>query len=141
MDENKDFRKELDELVNLFRKLRNKPSFKEIIGDSMELKAIDLLLENYDMIKDNIPEDVLNSLGENIKAMIKQINEDLKEDIEEAELLGKFNEPENKNSEEIDISASDLKEIDDLLKNSDKLSDEEIDKLLDKRNNIQTFKL
>ena len=133
-NENKNFRKELDELVALFRKLRNKPSFKEIIGDSMELKAIDLLLENYDMIKDNIPEEVLNALSDNIKAMINEINEELREDLKEVEVLGKNNTSQKNNSKQ-DI-ANDINEIDKLLKKSNKLSINEINELLDQRNKL-----
>ncbi len=128
---NDDFRKELDELVNLFKKLRNKPSFKEIIGDSMELKAIDLLIENYDMIKNNIPDDVLSALSGNIKDMIRQISEDLKEDLQEADMLY----PEKQEESKHDL-INDINEIDKLLAKGN-LSENEINDLLDMRQKLK----
>jgi hypothetical protein len=123
-EKDKAFISKLDELIVLFAKLRDKASQEGIlINDDPLYKNFELLSSNYQMIKNNIPEGLIEELGEPIKQIISQMVEQLKRD------LGIY---ENSGNAEFN---GEMESIDLLLKNQN-LSEKEINQLLDKRTSI-----
>ncbi len=123
-EKDKAFISKLDELIVLFAKLRDKASQEGIlINDDPLYKNFELLSSNYQMIKNNIPEGLIEELGEPIKQIISQMVEQLKRD------LGIY---ENSGNAEF---KGEMESIDLLLKNQN-LSEKEINQLLDKRTSI-----
>jgi hypothetical protein len=123
---NKNFLKELDELINLFEKLRQKATKEGVIlKDDPMYKNFELLAGNYKLIKNNIPPELIEEMGGPIKEMISEMVNQLKE-----ELGG-----DASNSETETPLQNELHEIDLLLKNGN-LSEDEINKLLDKRKKL-----
>ena len=131
MENNNSFRDNLDKLIELFKKIKDKSKDKYISDmDKSFLMNFDMLINNYEMIKNNVPDEVLNEMGEPIKKYIyemieklkDELNEDYKDDIEAMKEIAEI-----KNS---------IEEIDKRLTNP-KLSTNEIDDLLDKRQQIK----
>lgn len=120
-DKNKAFLKKLDELIVLFEQLREKATREGIIIKNDPLyQNFELLAGNYKMIKNSIPEDMIEELGQPIKDIITEMVEQLKKD------LGVHDE--NKKSTVQD----ELSAIDALLSKTN-LSESEINELLDRR--------
>lgn len=117
------FLKKLDELIALFEKLRDKATKEGIIlqNDPM-YKNFELLAGNYKMIKHNIPDDLIEEIGEPIKDMITELIAQLKMDL---------NITDDNNSNISD----ELQQIDQLLK-SGNLTENEINDLLDQRSKL-----
>jgi len=120
----KEFLSKLDELIFLFTKLREKAAKEGVLlqNDPM-YQNFELLTRNYQLIKNNVPEGLIDQMGapmvEIISQMVDQLKRDLGEDV---------------NSEKMDLK-QELQDIDALLKNQ-KLSERDINNLLDKRASI-----
>lgn len=122
-DENKPFKDNLDKLIHLFKKLRDKSNSEEYSDLGTDFfKNLDALVENYDLIKDTFPEEMINQVGQPIKEMIEQAIEQLKEELGDVEEVD-------------DAVLNNISEIDDLLKRPN-ISSQEIDELLDRRAQI-----
>lgn len=120
-DKNKVFLKKLDELIVLFEQLREKATREGIIIKNDPLyQNFELLAGNYKMIKNSIPEDLIEELGQPIKDIITEMVEQLKKD------LG-IQDESKKSTVKDELSA-----IDDLLSKTN-LSENEINDLLDRR--------
>ena len=131
MEDNNTFRENLDKLIELFKKIKEKS--KDKYSDDMDksfLMNFDMLINNYEMIKNNVPDEVLNEMGEPIKKYITEVIEKLKEELGED-----FNDDIETINEIIEIENS-IEEIDKLLTNP-KLTPKEIDDLLDKRQQVK----
>ena len=118
------FKRNLEALITLFKKFREKLKKEELMGvDKSLFSHIDLLINNYDTIKNNFPDDVFEQMGEPLQQMMMQAISQLK--IE-------FPDIDKDDDKEF---VQDLYHIDELLKNPN-LTQEEIDELLDKRSGI-----
>ncbi len=123
-EKDKAFISKLDELIVLFAKLRDKATQEGVVIKNDPLyKNFELLTSNYQMIKNNIPDGLIEELGEPIKQIISQMVVQLKKD------LGIYDNSDNPEFN------GELKSIDTLLKNPT-LSEKEINQLLDKRTSI-----
>jgi hypothetical protein len=123
-NKNKAFIYKLDELIALFEKLREKATNEGIIIKNDPLyQNFELLAGNYKMIKNNIPEELIEELGEPIKDIITEMVMQLKKD------LGLSDKDEKSTINE------ELNTIDQLLKKGD-LSEKEMNDLLDKRTSL-----
>ena len=132
------FKENLDLLIKLFRKLKDKSSINEIKGiDKTFYYNCEYLLNNYEMMKDQISDELLSKFGEPVKGMIASLVEQLKDELGEEEVQSIINEeepitdhtPQEKNLDSI-------QEIDEMLKNPD-LTDKEVDELLDRRSKLK----
>jgi len=124
MNEENAFIKDLDKLIELFKKLREKTIDENIPGfDKGFFQSFDLIVNNYQLIKNQISEDYIRQIGEPlknmIKGMIKQLQDELGEEINE--------KPE---------VAKSVGAIDALLKNPN-LTSGDVDKLLDERSQLK----
>jgi L-lactate utilization protein LutC len=132
-DSDRSFNENLDLLIKLLRKLKNKSQFEGIPGvPKMFIANFDFFLQNYDRMKDQISQQLLQQFGEPIKQMVADMVAQLKEELDE-DVLGTTEVVE----EEAVITGHkrSVDEIDELLKKPG-LSEEEIDRLLDERNKL-----
>ena len=153
------FKENLDLLIKLFKKLKNKSSLDEIKGiDKSFYSNFEYLLNNYENMKDQISEELLDKFGEPVKEMIAGLVEQLKEELGEEELI-KMQAEEVDEIEDIEdieeepilsieedvqpISFDEInvgiKKIDEKLKKGG-LSEEAINKLLDQRMKLKQKK-
>lgn len=120
------FLNQLDELIALFEKLRIKATKEGVILENDPLyKNFELLAGNYKLIKNNIPPELIDDMGAPIKDMITQMVTQLRQELGE----------ENNAGSSEDSIKNELDEIDKLLANNN-LSEDEINKLLDKRTDL-----
>lgn len=124
MNDNKSFRENLDNLIELFKKLREKSTQSEHKDlDPMLINNLDSLIRNYDMVKDSFPDEMLNKIGAPIQGIIEQAISQLKEQLGEDFVT-------ETPVQEIKIES--ISDIDAKLTKPD-LTPQEIDALLDKR--------
>ncbi|MBE9467370.1 MAG: hypothetical protein IMY72_03495, partial [Bacteroidetes bacterium] len=84
METNNSFRDNLDKLIELFKKIKDKSKDKYVNDmDKSFLMNFDMLINNYEMIKNNVPDEVLNEMGEPIKKYIYEMIEKLKDELNE----------------------------------------------------------
>lgn len=126
-DKNKTFREKLDQLISLFKKVRARTEKEKMPGfDKSLFFNFDMVLNNYEMIKNHLSDDILEQFGEPIQHMIEKLIEQLKDELGEVE----------ESVPEIKEIRNDIIEIDELLKTSE-LSNDQINELLDKRTEIK----
>jgi hypothetical protein len=117
------FKSNLDNLIKLFKKFKEKMQGEEYANyDKTIFSNLDLLINNYDLIKNNFPDEVFEQMGEPLQNMILDAIEQLKRDV------GDIN---NDDSNYI----TDIRKIDELLKQGN-IDNSEIDRLLDQRNQL-----
>lgn len=137
--ENNDLRRNLDELIRLFKKMKNTSSIEEIPGiDKRFFQNFELLLNNYDMIKEDLTDELLNQLGAPIHQMIEETVQTLRKELGEdadVEIKAEITELKDYQSEAINVS-EEIEKIDQELKEN-KLSQSEINNLLDKRSTLK----
>jgi len=123
---NENFFRQLDELIALFKKLHEKAAKEGVIlEDDAMYKNFELLTGNYKLIKDTIPADLIEEMGAPLKEMIAEMVSQLKKELDV-----------NENTKVTDSNfENNLETIDKLLSNK-KLTEEEINSLLDKRSEI-----
>jgi len=130
------FSENLDLLIKLLRKLKDKSQFEGMPGvPKMFIMNFDFFLQNYEKMKDQISEQLLQQFGEPIKQMVAEMVEQLQEELDTNMIPGV--EPQIE-SPVITGHKRTLAEIDNLLKNPS-LSQEEIDKLLDERHKSKSI--
>jgi hypothetical protein len=119
----KALKENLDHLINLFKKFRERIKTEEIeILDKSMYSNLDLLINNYDLIRNNFPDEVFEQMGEPLQNMILDAINQLKKELGITD------------DEDINV-LSDIRSIDEKLR-GEKLTSEEIDNLLDARNKL-----
>ncbi len=127
-----EFKKELDELFRLFKKLVEKKDLNEVPGvDKFMLQQFQFFFSNYDNMKDQIADQLQGQFGDSVKDMVKTLVQQLKEELDEDDFLN-LSETEEEPLISIEGVSETTFEIDKLLKNPD-LTEEQINELLDKR--------
>lgn len=128
------FSENLDLLIKLLRKLKDKSQFEGMPGvPKMFIMNFDFFLQNYNKMKDQISEQLLQQFGEPIKQMVADMVEQLQGELDD-NIIPDVEIPSE--TPVITGRKRTLAEIDNLLKNPF-LSQEEIDKLLDERHQIR----
>lgn len=128
------FSENLDLLIKLLRKLKDKSQFEGMPGvPKMFIMNFDFFLQNYNKMKDQISEQLLQQFGEPIKQMVADMVEQLQGELDD-NIIPDVEIPSE--TPVITGRKRTLAEIDNLLKNPS-LSQEEIDKLLDERHQIR----
>jgi len=127
--EDRSFNENLDLLIKLFKRLKDKASFDDMPGiDKTFYQNFEYLLSNYENMRDQLSEELLSKFGEPVKAMIASLVEQLK--MELGDDIGDLDMDETEEQEI--VLPDDVAKIDEMLKDPN-LSDEEINKLLDER--------
>jgi len=131
------FSENLDLLIKLLRKLKDKSQFEGMPGvPKMFIMNFDFFLQNYDKMKDQISEQLLQQFGEPIKQMVADMIEQLQDELDSTLT------PEVETSVESPVITGHrrtVEEIDEMLKKPG-LSEEEIDRLLDERKRVKSEK-
>lgn len=131
--EERSFDENLDLLIKLFKKLKEKTSIDELHGiDKTFYQNFEFLLKNYENMRGQLSEELLDKFGEPVKGMIASLVDQLKN-----ELGDDFGDPDLEEKElkpEIEVP-DDLNKIDEMLKHPG-LSEEEVNKLLDERSKL-----
>lgn len=137
------FHDNLDQLIKLLRKMKEKSADYDFPGvPKMFFTNFDFVINNYEMMKNQISDQLLNQFGEPIKQMVADMVEQLKEELGD-DLDLELDEPEEDHQIEVSPGPDENESLDEALQRIDKrlktpgLSDEEIDKLLDERSNIR----
>ena len=125
-----EFKKELDELFRLFKKLVEKKDLNDVPGeDKFMLQQFQFFFNNYDNMKDQIADQLQGQFGDSVKEMVKTLVQQLKEELDEDIML---NLEEEEPVVQITEVGDTRLEIDEMLKNPD-LTEDQINELLDKR--------
>ena len=131
--EDRSFNDNLDLLIKLFKKLKERSSFDDMPGiDKTFYQNFEYLLGNYENMREQLSEELLEKFGEPVKGMIASLVEQLKAEL--GDDIGDLDLSEPHAAEEIKIP-DDIAKIDEMLKNP-ALTDEEINKLLDERSKM-----
>lgn len=145
--EDENFRKELEELFRLFKRLVEKESFEGLPGvDPQQLEQLKAFMAQFDDVKDKlnvemIPVDPFSKMM--VTTLVKQLREQLGPEAEETpsetidDLLIRKEIELQALSDASQRYQSLIETIDEQLKNPE-LSDDEIDALLDKRSQISS---
>lgn len=134
MMEDEKFRKDLDELFRLFKKMVEKKPLDDVPGvDKFMLQQFQFFFNNYENMKDQIAEQLQGQFGDSVKDMVKSLVQQLKEELDDELLL----EPLEEEKPIISISTvgDNIREIDAMLQNPD-LSEEQVNELLDRRSQL-----
>jgi len=124
------FQKDLDQLIRLFKKMKEKSGENQFTQiDPVFTQNIDFIINNYEMVKNNIPVEMLNRMGFPFQQMLHQFIDQLKDELGEEEL------PVEEKTKLPVSHNEDISKIDILLKKPG-LSEEEINDLLDQRNRL-----
>lgn len=116
-----EFIRKLDELIALFDQLKTKATQEGIIFEDDPLyKNFEMLASNYQLIKNSLPDDLLQEIGEPMQEMIVKMVDQLKTEMGQSD-TGEQNDGKHE-----------VNEIDVLLK-KDNITEQEINRLLDKR--------
>lgn len=135
--EDENFKKDLDELFRLFKKMVDTKSIDEIPGvDKFMLQQFQVFFSNYDTMKDQIAQQLQGQFGDSVKEMVRTLVEQLKEELDE-DIFLQVEEVEEEPIISIEAVDNDIKAIDEMLTNPE-LTEEQVNELLDKRANLQT---
>jgi len=128
------FSENLDLLIKLLRKLKDKSQFEGMPGvPKMFVSNFDFFIQNYEKMKDQISEQLLHQFGEPIKQMVADMVDQLKEELDDDLIITPDPALE---SPVITGHKRTIQEIDEMLKKPG-LSEEEIDRLLDERKSLK----
>ena len=131
--EDRSFNENLDLLIKLFKKLKEKTSLDDLHGiDKTFYQNFEYLLSNYENMRDQLSEELLDKFGEPVKGMIASLVDQLKNEL--GDDISELSLEEEPLKEEIQVP-DDLAKIDQMLKNPD-LTEEELNKLLDERSRL-----
>ena len=134
--EERPFKENLDLLIRLLRKIKDKSQFEKIPGlPPMFFTNFEFFITNYEQMKDQISDQLLHQFGEPIKQIVAEMVEHLQSELGEDVSLEE--EVTTKPSDLITGQKKTIEEIDEMLKTPG-LSEEEINKLLDERKKLKT---
>lgn len=131
--EERSFNENLDLLIKLFKKLKERTSIDDLQGiDKSFYQNFEYLLGNYENMRDQLSEELLDKFGEPVKAMIASLVDQLKAEL--GDDIGDLDLDEKEEKKVIELP-EDLSKIDEMLKDP-KLSEEEVNRLLDERTRL-----
>jgi hypothetical protein len=127
------FSENLDLLIKLLRKLKDKSQFEGLPGVPKSFAAnFDFFIQNYERMKDQIAAQLLQQFGEPIKQMVADMVDQLQEEVEESMFDSTPESIAAPATPVITGQKPTITEIDEMLRKPG-LSEEEIDRLLDER--------
>jgi hypothetical protein len=128
------FSENLDLLIKLLRKMKDKSQFEGMPGvPKMFVANFDFFLQNYEKMKDQITAQLLQQFGEPIKQMVADMVDQLQDELDE-DAFGGLDTPSE--SPVVTGHKRTIEEIDNMLSQPG-LSGDEIDKLLDERKKLK----
>lgn len=129
MSDNNSFHNTLDELMELFKKIKEQSENGKLGDIDVEfIQDFDFVISNYQMIKNSISPEIMNQLGEPLQGLVKGLVEQLRDELKNVYSQGMPEQQKNDLEEE-------LRKINEKLA-SDNISMKDIDMLLDKRSEL-----
>lgn len=142
-ESNEEFEKDLEQLIRLFKKIKDKTKAEQFSHlDPAFAQNLDFIINNYEMVKNNIPKEMFTQMGlpfqQMMKEFINHLKAELGEGLDQEDLLAEQEDDVEDRKEETLTSdtmqpSEEVAKIDAALKKPG-LTDEQIDKLLDRRN-------
>jgi predicted DNA binding CopG/RHH family protein len=140
---NDSFEKDLEQLIRIFKKIRSDKQNEQFAHlDKAFTQNLDFIINNYEMVKNSIPREMLSQMGLPFQKMLHEFIEQLKgelgEDLNEFEQNRLTNIPITETFTKSGVTKSltdDIETIDMMLKKPG-LSVDELNILLDERNRI-----
>ena len=140
--EDESFKKDLDELFRLFNKLVKDKSIDDVPGlNTGMLKQFEFFFSNYEGMKDQLMYQLQGQYGDSVKEMVRTLVKQLREEVGEDDFLSLEEEAEVIEEPQIEeelqqiTGKTEREKIDELLKKPG-LTEEQVNKLLDKRSNL-----
>ncbi len=140
--EDESFKKDLDELFRLFNKLIKDKSIDDVPGlNTGMLKQFEFFFSNYEGMKDQLMYQLQGQYGDSVKEMVRTLVKQLREEVGEDDFLSLEEEAEVIEEPQIEtelqqiVGKTEREKIDELLKKPG-LTEEQVNKLLDKRSNL-----
>ncbi len=140
--EDESFKKDLDELFRLFNKLVKDKSIDDVPGlNTGMLKQFEFFFSNYEGMKDQLIYQLQGQYGDSVKEMVRTLVKQLREEVGEDDFLSLEEEAEVIEEPQIEeelqqiTGKTEREKIDELLKKPG-LTEEQVNKLLDKRSNL-----
>ena len=144
-DFRKSFEDDLEKLIRLFKRLKDKSANQLFTDfDQTLVQNLDFMIKNYETFKNNIPADFLKQMGEPFQQMLRQVIEQLEEELGE-DFLYRLDKEESNSAVEKSVVPAVItdgdpqdsteamnSQIDEML-GKPGLSEPEINALLDKR--------
>lgn len=136
--ENDDFKKDIEELFRLFKKLMERYPEEDMPGiDKAQLDQLKLFLRNYENMKDQISMQMMGPVNEPMRQMLRMFIKQMKEELGEDDFLHEQDQDEipiTRQAEPLREGnyAEQIAHIDAMLSRQG-LKNEEIDRLLDER--------
>lgn len=115
------FRKKIDQLMELFRRFAEKMEKENLTDNSPYSQNFKMMLENYDRMRNFLPDDIPENLRAPFEQMLNELIEKLRDEIGDVPLT----------TEQTETSQQTVSEIEQKLKMGN-LSPSEMDDLLDK---------
>jgi len=132
MNDNKTFRENLNKLIELFKKVKKRSEDDEYGGQEKSfLFNFDMILRNYEMLKNNLPDEILDQIGEPFRQVVADMIDQLQTELDQETDLKPSTPILEEHFKNMDVG-EELKRIDEILSKSG-LSYGQIDELLDKR--------
>ena len=133
------FAENINRLIELFSKIKERADKGMIEGlDPAFIQNLDLLVRNYQMMRNQLPDEVINQMGEPIKEMIAQMIDKLNVEFAEDHsftITEEIKKAEDPSVEKLSTEDQ-IKQIDARLSKPG-LTSKELDELLDKRAGLQ----
>lgn len=134
-DTNDSFEKDLEQLIRLFKKIKDKSKAEHFSKlDPAFAQNLDFIINNYEMVKNNIPKEMFTQMGLPFRQLMREFISQLKNELgdkfemdTEMETMVEDSIPQKQEF------LNDIDEIDKKLKTPG-LSEEQVNNLLDKRN-------
>ncbi len=140
--EDESFKKDLDELFRLFNKLIKDKSIDDVPGlNTGMLKQFEFFFSNYEGMKDQLMYQLQGQYGDSVKEMVRTLVKQLREEVGEDDFLSLEEEAEIIEEPQIEtelqqiVGKTEREKIDEMLKKPG-LTEEQVNKLLDKRSNL-----
>ncbi len=140
--EDESFKKDLDELFRLFNKLIKDKSIDDVPGlNTGMLKQFEFFFSNYEGMKDQLMYQLQGQYGDSVKEMVRTLVKQLREEVGEDDFLSLEEEAEVIEEPQIEtelqqiVGKTEREKIDEMLKKPG-LTEEQVNKLLDKRSNL-----
>jgi L-lactate utilization protein LutC len=129
------FNENLDLLIKLLRRMKDRTQFQNIAGlPPMFFSNFEYFVSNYEQMKDQISEQLLQQFGEPIKQIVADMVDQLQAELGEVSVESIEEEAE---APVITGKKRTVEEIDEMLKKPG-ISGDEIDRLLDERKRVSS---
>jgi len=121
------FHENLEELMELFKILKDYAKSSDGEFDISFLNDFDAILSNYNLLADDVSDEMIDQVGTPLKDMVGLMVDQLRDEVDRINVIPK--------QSLVDVLKTELNQINEMLGKSDPLS-RNVDDLLDRRTEI-----